>query len=662
MNNSKEINPLISNGVKYKKFRVYLIKPSKYDDDGYVIRYWKGVLPSNTLACLYALTKDVKERGILGEDLEWEIELVDDTVQKPPYKKIIRQAAERDAKTIVCLVGVQSNQFPRAEDIAVKLRKAGVDVLIGGFHVSGSIATLPGLAPELQQLQDIGVTLVAGEAEGGHWEMMLHDALEDRLRPVYDFLGDPPDLSDAPIPEVPPGIMKHYALSHFGTVDCGRGCPFGCSFCTVINVQGRKMRFRNVDKLLASIRENYRNKNRILDYFFTDDNFSRNKNWEAIADGLIEMREKENIRINFMIQADTQAHKVPRFLEKSARAGCTQAFIGMESLNEENLVAVQKTQNKTGQFKELIDAFHDVGIATHLAYIIGFQFDTVRSVKRDVDRLVSLGATQTSFFMMTPIPGSMDYKACLEKRMPRDADLNNYDTFHETHRHPRMNPGEWIRAYEDAWRVFYSTDNMKKILKNSPRKAYWGIFFNFVWYKNGINVEGGHPMIHGFVRLKGRFERRSGYPVEGRREYFRRRAGDIRRLLPGWWKLILKLEDVWLATKPRSDHDQKIVSVLEKTPHLFWRSLSVEKLGDIYREAGVAVPAAFQLWLSKVNLFRDNYTCSLRPFAAFWKEARRKFRRGQWLRINYLRLAVVFIEETIFKVRFFWAISKSRDF
>jgi radical SAM superfamily enzyme YgiQ (UPF0313 family) len=661
MNSSQEVDPLISDGVNYKKFRIYLIKPSKYDDDGYVIRYWKGVLPSNTLACLYALTKDVQDRRILGEDLEWEIVLIDDTVQKPPYETIIRQAKEPDTKTIVILVGVQSNQFPRAEDIALKLRKCGVDILIGGFHVSGAIATLPELPAELQEMRDAGVTLVAGEAEGGHWEMMLHDALEGKLQPVYNFLGDLPDISDSPVPEVPPGTMSRYALSHFGTLDCGRGCPFGCSFCTVINVQGRKMRYRNVDKILTKIRENY-HKHKITDYFFTDDNFCRNKNWEAITDGLIHMREKEGIPVKFMMQIDTQSHKVPGFVEKTARAGCIQAFIGMESLNEENLVAVQKTQNKTGQFRELVDAFHRAGIATHLAYIIGFQFDTVESVKRDVDRLVSLEAAQASFFMMTPLPGSMDYKAFLEKGMVRDVDLNNYDTFHETHRHPLMDPGQWLGAYEDAWRTFYDTENMKRIIRNAPKDRAWGIFFNLIWYKNGVNVEGGHPMIHGFIRLKGRHERRLSFPVEGRWEYFRRRAKDVRLLLGGWLKLALELVEVWLATRSVPESEEKIARVLSKTPHTHWRDLSLKDLKKVFREAGVPVPSDLQLWLSKANIFWDNHACTREPFARFWKETGGKFRHGKWYKVNYLKMVILAVQEAALIVSFIRALLKSGHF
>src|ERR1051325_3306248 len=101
--------------VPFKKFRVVLIKPSKYDDDGYVIRFWKGVLPSNTLNVLHGLTDEAQSSRLFGE-LSIEIITFDETAEKLPIKKIIRWSRQPSTKLIVGLVGVQTNQFPRAFD------------------------------------------------------------------------------------------------------------------------------------------------------------------------------------------------------------------------------------------------------------------------------------------------------------------------------------------------------------------------------------------------------------------------------------------------------------------------------------------------------------------------------------------------------------------
>lgn len=660
--------PARASSHKYKRLHLFLIKPSKYDDEGYVIRYWKGVLPSNTLSCLNGLSEDVQERGVLGKDLAWEITLIDDTVQGIPYKKIIKESHRVGTKTVICLVGVQSNQMPRAADIAMKFRRVGITVLMGGFHVSGVMATLPDLSPELVTLRNAGVSLSAGEAEGGHWEEMLLDAMHDRLKPVYNFLNDIPDISKAPFPRINPKHQKRYALQHFGTLDCGRGCPFGCSFCTVINVQGRKMRFRDVDLLIETVREGYR-LHKISHYFFTDDNFCRHKNWETILDRLIELKEKEGIPFHFMMQLDTQAHTVPNFVEKAARAGCRQVFIGMESLNQENLKAAKKSQNDIEDFKKLVDSFHEVGIVCHLAYIIGFPLDTVASVKQDIEKLMTFGAGQASFFMMTPLPGAMDYKNALAKGVLLDADLNNYDTFHETHRHPRMKPGEWQAVYEEAWKTFYSVENMKRILaRNLKSDNYWGIFSNFMWYKNSIDVEGGHPMISGFFRLKGRLERRPGYPIEGRWVYFQRRFRDILRAVKGRWKLALDLEEVWLATRRRGPLEQKVIFEIARLTQCAkeWRDLRTSEILHLYQNAATAlekknlyrfrIPSRFQIWLDKLNLFSLRLTFTREPLQRFWDHVGASWREGDLLKINYFRIVFATIEESVLFVRFILSI------
>src|SRR6202022_3833147 len=97
------------------------------------------------------------------------------------------------------------------------------------------------------------------------------------------------------------------------------------SFCTIINVQGRKSRYRSADDIERIVRQNAAQN--ISRFFITDDNFARNKNWEPIFDRLIELRQ-QGLKITFLIQVDTLAHIIPRFIEKAARAGCKYAFIG----------------------------------------------------------------------------------------------------------------------------------------------------------------------------------------------------------------------------------------------------------------------------------------------------------------------------------------------
>src|SRR5947207_6221331 len=107
-----------------------------------------------------------------------------------PVKDITRRIKAADGG-LVCLVGVQSNQFPRAIDIAAEFRKAGIAVAVGGFHISGCLAMLPELPPDIAAARDLGITLFAGEAEGRLAEVFA-DALAGQLKPIYNYMDDLP--------------------------------------------------------------------------------------------------------------------------------------------------------------------------------------------------------------------------------------------------------------------------------------------------------------------------------------------------------------------------------------------------------------------------------------------------------------------------------------
>ena len=159
---------------KRRRFLLFLIKSSHYDDDGYVIQWMRSALPSNSLACLYGIAKDAAEAGALGDDVDIEIFALDETNTRIRPDHIARQIKEAGGG-LVGFAGVQSNQFPRVMDITRPLRAAGISVCIGGFHVSGCLAMLPESPDSLKEALDLGVSLFAGEAEGRFTDV-LRDA------------------------------------------------------------------------------------------------------------------------------------------------------------------------------------------------------------------------------------------------------------------------------------------------------------------------------------------------------------------------------------------------------------------------------------------------------------------------------------------------------
>ncbi len=237
-----------------RTFKIVLIKPSHYDDDGYVIQWRLSTIPSNSLASVYGLLAACAEEKALGPDVLIEIEACDEcnTVIKA---KAVAQRIKAAGGGFVGLVGVQSNQFPRALDLAREFRAEGLTVVIGGFHVSGCISMLPELTADLKEAQALGVILYAGEGEGRMADF-IRDIDAGRAKPIYNYLNDMPGMEAAAIPVLPKEVVGRI-VGHHACFDAGRGCPFQCSFCTIINVQGRKSRYRSADDVEAIVRANY---------------------------------------------------------------------------------------------------------------------------------------------------------------------------------------------------------------------------------------------------------------------------------------------------------------------------------------------------------------------------------------------------------------------
>lgn len=605
---------------RIKKFQIVLIKPSKYDDDGYVIRFWKGVLPSNTLNVLHGLTEDLKRNRTFG-DLQIEVSTFDETTEKVPVQRIIRWSRRPHTKLVVGLVGVQTNQFPRALDLGRQFRAHGIAVIIGGFHTSGTINMLGEQEPDIQELIKESIAIVSGEVEG-QWGPILADALHGRLKPIYAFAQDLQNLVDignAPVPVISPKTMRHFAKPSFGTVDTSRGCPFACSFCTIINVQGRKMRERSPESIAELMRRNYL-EHGISFYFFTDDNFARKRLWRETFEAIIRLRE-EGIKVSFMMQVDL-ARKPKDFVRLAAEAGCTQVFIGMESVNPENLKAEGKAQNQVAEYQGIIQEWHDAGVVVHTGYIIGLPFDSKEQVTEDIQYLVDvIQPDQASFFMMTPLPGSHDHREMKNRGEWMDPDFNKRDSFHATIKHPQMTAEEWTEAYENAWRTFYSKENMINILSrwsHNP-KVYWNLMSVFFWYKNAALIEKEHPMIAGFFRLKDRSSRRSGFSIEPLPVHLWKRTKEVIRLFATWGRFIKEMEEVWLQTRKKSEKEERWLAEIQRIQGEIWQTLKIPEWQELYRSAKATLPAKAKALLDPFEELSSNILFTSKDLNRFLK-------------------------------------------
>lgn len=559
-------------------FCVELIKPSHYDDQGYVIRWWKAWIPSNSLAVLHGLTLDAASRNILGPETHFQIAAYDETNTRVPIKRIIKRFRKNGNRGLVCLVGVQSNQFPRALAIGRQLREAGVPVAMGGFHVSGCLSMLPEITPDLQEAIDWGITLFAGESEG-RLEQLFKDADAGQMKPVYNFLKDLPDMQDVPVPFLPKENIRRYARS-IGCFDAGRGCPFSCSFCTIINVQGQKSRYRNADDVEEIVRKHIGEG--VDTFFITDDNFARNKNWEAIFDRLAHLRESKGLEVYFVMQVDTLCHTIPNFIVKAQRAGCRFVFLGLENINPASLRGVSKRQNRITEYRKMLQAWHSVRVISYCGYILGFPDDTPESIERDIKIIQKeLPVDLLEFFILTPLPGSADHRELYMKGIWMDPDLNKYDLEHATREHERMSKAELEGIYDRAWHIYYSWDHIETLVRraaavNMVVSRLISLIFEFY---GSYRFERLHPLQGGLFRRKSRTQRRPEFPRESAVIHYPKRLWEIARtyvpasfflarLLLIWWKVHRdpqKNEYQDLATTPVEDNLEEELALFEVT-------------------------------------------------------------------------------------------------
>jgi len=530
-----------------RTFRVVLIKPSHYDDDGYVIQWARSAIPSNTLAALNSLCRNCAQQQVLGADVNIAVDAFDETNTVLPIKKII-QSIKASGGGFVGIVGVQSNQFPRAVDLADRFLQEKIPVVIGGFHVSGCLAMLSDIPEDIQAAMDKGITMVAGEVEE-HLQDILLDADHARLKPLYNFMDVLPNMEGIPSPFLPSDIVAN-TLGRLSSFDAGRGCPFQCSFCTIINVQGRKSRWRSADDIEALIRANL--KQGVRRFFITDDDFARNRNWESIIDRCIAMREDEGLPISFTIQVDTMCHKIPRFIEKCARAGCRNIFIGLESLNPEALVEAKKRQNKVSEYRKMVQMWKDHKCTTVAGYIIGFPTDTPESIQQDIATIKQeLPLDLLQFTYLTPLPGSEDHQKLHQQGVWMDPDMNKYDLIHVTTRHRNMSKEQWEQSYHRAWDQYYTLDHVETVLRRAAARDQnlKKVTFLLLWSYGSSKIEGTHPEEGGIFRRKVRTMRRSDLPLEHPLIFYPRRLWEVLSTSCQWGLLAWKFHRIQKKVK-----------------------------------------------------------------------------------------------------------------
>lgn len=535
---------LVSGRVGRRTLRIYFIKPSKYDEDGYVLQFRWGVIPNNTLTVLAGLN-DAYARAHPDTEMQtvlWD-ELVDGTLSPEIVESIGRRAGEDGVEVIIGLAGVQSNQYPRGRDLALQFKNLDLPVLFGGFHVSSHAASR-------EFLQSVGVTTVIGEAETT-WSAWLDDYLDGKLRLSYQVTDGVraktglatilvPLVETAPLPSIDPRYVGRFFNPSFATIDTSRGCPFTCSYCSVQNVMGRRMRSRDPQAVVDWVRDAY-DRHAIRNLLVVDDDLFRSPSWEEILVGIAALR-RDRSDLALIVQVDiesaaytTRAPDEPegerhrrskRFVELAAAAGCFEVFMGFESFNPANLEHTQKFHNEERQdrrrsagqlddaarrvkarYKRVVDAWHAAGVGVHCGYMIGLPFDGKGCGRQAARDLAEIGVDIASFFAYTPLPGTEDYDRAVEQGTIVHHDFNDYACTDYVTTHPLLSREELRREYADASRYFYTWRRLAWSLATfhgAPGLGFTsrtGMLSQQIYYTYA-NRRGWHPMMGGIWRTR----------------------------------------------------------------------------------------------------------------------------------------------------------------
>ncbi len=349
---------------------------------------------------------------------------------------------------------------PRAYKIADRLRAKGKTVIMGGPHVTflpdealshaDFVVRGEGEHTVVELLQAIENKSSFGDIKGLSWnsqEGPVHNESRELIA----------DLDPYPAPDF--SLVRGWSPKVILPVATSRGCPFDCSFCSVIHMFGRKYRFKSIDKVMEEIKAGIgRETGKASSFvFFIDDNFTANKKRtkELLRRIIDEGRSAGGLRFNWSAQVRSDAASDPELLDLMKRAGCENVFIGFESVNEMTLRLYNKKQG-VEDIVRAVRAFHARGIRIHGMFVFGSDTDDAETIRNTQLFARKMDMESVQFLVLTPLPGTPVYNEFEAQGRLLHKDWSKYDAHYAVFRPALMSPSELQRETFKAMAKFYS--------------------------------------------------------------------------------------------------------------------------------------------------------------------------------------------------------------
>ena len=367
-----------------------------------------------------------------------------------------------DAPTDLVALSAKTSCVTRAYKVADEFRRRGKKVVLGGIHAS--------LRPD-EALEHVDC-VVTNEAEA-LWPIVAKDAAEGKLKSRYDAL-EFPDMAHLPIPNWTAQEARGRHLFH--QIQTTRGCPYQCRFCSVPSISGQKFRFKPVERVLAEIKAlpsgRGTSKNRPL--YIVDDNFiSRTKYTKELLTALVPLHQSGAIP-PWSAETTLNVAQDDELLDLFRDAGCATLIIGIESISEATLKAMDKGINFCLTYQDAIDRIHARGLAVVGNFIVGFDTDT-RDVFRDLrDFVEKTGILFPFFSILTPMPGTALFDDTKAAGRLFHEDWARYDTRHVTFQPNNLTPNELIDGYVWLYEQTYGEAFLGRLEKHWQRRPTKG--------------------------------------------------------------------------------------------------------------------------------------------------------------------------------------------
>lgn len=444
-----------------------------------------------------------------------EVLLLDGNARPMDDEELVKFAKEQGAGLIG--IGAMTRMIARAYRAADALRAAGFPVVMGGPHVT----ELPDEALGRSGGPRHADAVALGEADET-WPRIVEDAANGRLKDVYapvDAFGQDKKPNLDAYPKIPwesmdleqfnqiPRLLRpvlrklHWEGFHLIPIESGRGCPYGCEFCTVTGFFGDSIRFRTnesvIDEMLR-IKARAKKDNGKVAVFFVDDNFAINvKRTKSLLKAII----AADAQINWVGQISANLLRDEELVDLIAESGGKWIFIGMESLDPANLKDVNKSFNKPSEYGAVLDRLARRNVYAITSFIFGLDNDTPGVAERTLSQIREWPPGLPVFGQITPFPSTPLYQRLLkEGRLTRPTHWLDFAPFQMAHTPLKMTGQEVHTEVKYAWTNTYSPENTKRAMDkiaDSPaaykishlvaRLCFRGIYFpqrgSGAWFK-----------------------------------------------------------------------------------------------------------------------------------------------------------------------------------